>query len=225
MKKWIAGLLALAFAILAWIFIPRSPTSVAPESHSESSTRSENMDSEQAEPPFSTSTISDLEGSPDPSLPPQSLDVQNARISMKATLNSIYIAEKAYFAEYARYSTDLLHLGWTPEGNPLVMKAGFLRPFQPANLAPEEDSRRLNTDIFLNDRNALDQSGKRYEYDTQAKSVELNSLTKYCQAGCTASADSFELIAASNLDDDPTLDIWVINERKILTQISDDLKE
>ena len=43
--------------------------------------------------------------------------------------------------------------------------------------------------------------------------------------GCTASDTRFEVMAAVNLDEDDTLDIWIIDTDKEIRHVVDDNKE
>jgi hypothetical protein len=63
-----------------------------------------------------------------------------------------------------------------------------------------------------------------YRYDSHAQ-VAVRDLERHCRRGCTASRDRFEMVAAFNLDADPTLDVWIINESKELIHIVDDERE
>lgn len=157
--------------------------------------------------------------------PPRRLseaEITKLRSQAKIGLAANYAAQKSFFAEYGRYTTDLYAVGWMPEENPLPYKAGFLQPAQPANLPANEDPRRLDTDALLRDPESPARSGRLYT--PSAEAISLADLSGYCKLGCTASERSFELLVAFNLDDDATLDVWRITDKKELEQVVDDTK-
>ncbi|RZA09255.1 MAG: hypothetical protein EOP11_02300 [Proteobacteria bacterium] len=148
-------------------------------------------------------------------------EIENLRSNAKMNLAGNYGAQKSYFSEYSRYSTDLYAVGWQPEGFPLPFKAGFLQPFFPAQLEPNEDPRRMDTDTIVADARGAEPGF--VAYTPGAEPIALSSLSQYCQMGCTASERGFELLVAFNLDEDAGLDVWRINEKKKLEQVADDL--
>lgn len=125
--------------------------------------------------------------------------VQQVRSSMKVSLAAIYAAQMAYQSEYEGYSSDLNAIGFRIDDGPQDFKVGF----------PES-----NSDMIL---------GKS-TYTDLAKNINFQDLLRHCLHGCTSSKDQFEVIVASNLDADDDLEVWVINERKEMIQVIDDLK-
>lgn len=146
------------------------------------------------------------------------------RAQIKASLAGLYTAQKAFHAEFDRYSTDLMALGWTPASAELPGYIGFTRAFEGAgevDLPDGEKPERLSTDTFV----GVTADGDRpYRYDSHGQ-VAVRDLERHCRRGCTASRDRFEMVAAFNLDADPTLDVWIINESKELIHIVDDERE
>lgn len=157
---------------------------------------------------------------PAKALPPA--EIEQARGGAKVALAANYAAQKSFFSEYRRYSTDLYASGWRPSELPLAYKAGFLAPYFPAQLLPEEDPRRMDTDAILAEHPARD-GGPFYTPATEA--ISLAGLSAQCRSGCTASEHGFEMLVAFNLDADPTLEVWRINEKKELEQVVNDLAE
>jgi hypothetical protein len=141
---------------------------------------------------------------------------EEIRSHMKVSLAAIYGAQKATFHELGRYTTDLKALGYLPvmeAGKKLWSVTGFLRPSSTQPSSSAEDPRTMNTKAIV-PKEALSESAARLNLD------EISE--RYCRNGCTASESGFELLSIANLDDDPDLEIWSINERKELTQLSAD---
>lgn len=150
------------------------------------------------------------------------------RAQIKASLAGLYTAQRAFHAEFDRYSTDLMALGWTPASATLPGYIGFTQAFEgagevdlPGGLPDGEIPTRLSTHSFV-DRKA--DNDRTYRYDSHSN-VPISDLDRYCRRGCSASRDRFEMIAAFNLDADPTLDVWLINESKELIHVVDDERE
>lgn len=148
---------------------------------------------------------------------------ERIRTDMKMSLSSIYSAEKAFYAEAGRYSTDFDVIGWMPVEQILTAKVGFLDPFATETDEYADRSDRLDTDQLVEASQSFDEIAMRYTYAESATRVNIRSLYSYCEQGCTANREQFEVIAAANLDEDDDLDIWRINERKELVHVSDDL--
>lgn len=159
-----------------------------------------------------------------PSRPPLSPEqVAKKRDQMKSALASVYTAELAYRAEYDRFSTDLGALGYRPDEGELGFKVGFAEAFDPGPLNEGEVPTRKTTDAYLGEK---DETGQPYfKYDPYASSADLTQYANRCRTGCTARVDSFEVMAATNLDDDPTQDVWIIDSQKNLIHLVDDEKE
>lgn len=151
-------------------------------------------------------------------------EIVERRQSIRATLSGIYTAQKAYFAEYDRYSSDLGHIGYLPSEGTIKARFGFLEPYTPnGGLNSNEDPSRSNSDAFI----ALkDDDGETvYQYDDYSRRASLAKYERYCDNRCTVSNDQFELISAVNLDNDETLDVWIIDSRKNIRHVVDDTKE
>ena len=147
--------------------------------------------------------------------------IEEVRSEIKTSLASIYGAEKSFYSEFKRYSTDLKALGFFPDKKDRWSKMGFLTPFFP--IRPDlktEDPRIMDLDALA--RTELDDS-KRLAFKPTAD-FSMEDLQKYCQQGCTASEDQFEIIAGAILAEGNPPDVWVINEKKEIHQIQDGLK-
>ncbi len=205
-------------------FAPKAPLTVNPLLNPPAESRAETApQAKMTEPAPDEAPAVALDGS---SRTPTSISLDDntkyeIRNQMKVALSEIYMAQKSYQAEKEHYTGDLMALQWTP-GNPkMKFKIGFVQAYSAAEELGE-NSRLLDSDSFLNEKT---QSGENYEYTETADGIRLADLLKYCQYGCSAEDDHFEAIAAANLDDDPTLEVWLMNDKKEIIQVIDDTKQ
>lgn len=147
--------------------------------------------------------------------------IQEIRSQMKASLSEIFTAQKAYHIEKNRYSTDLVALQWSPPQAEMNFKIGFVQAFN-GETENSENSRILDSDSFLTEKT---QDGDTYTYTATADGIRLADLVRFCQYGCSAEDENFEAIAAANLDNDATLEIWLMNSNKEVIQVTDDTKD
>lgn len=145
------------------------------------------------------------------------------RTEIKISLSGLYAAERAFFAEAGRYSTDFDVVGWMPTSQKLSAKVGFLYPYQPPPDEYRDRMDRFDTDQIVEASKTYEDPESHMSYQDSAARVSLRSLGSYCEMNCTADATSFEAVAAANLDDDDELDVWRINDRKELVHLFDDL--
>jgi len=151
-------------------------------------------------------------------------EILERRKSIRATLAGIYTAQAAYFAEFDRYSSDLGHIGYLPPEGTIKARFGFLEPYTPnGGLNANEEPSRSSSDAFV----ALkDDDGEAvYQYDDYSRGASLAKYERFCDNRCTVSGDQFEVISAVNLDNDETLDVWIIDHRKNVRHVVDDTKE
>lgn len=146
-------------------------------------------------------------------------DQKELRNEAKSGLSAAYTMMAAFYAEYDRYSSDLMS-GFIPDGEILAMKLGFLNSYQPHDLAERENPERKDTDFFVEASRTSDEP---IMYSEEASRIDLQSLAKFCDKKCEASEREFELIVAVNLDGDPELDVWTVNEKKELIHRYDDM--
>lgn len=142
---------------------------------------------------------------------------------IKSNLMGLYAAEMSWREEMGRFTTDIKFVGFNVDSHVVAAKFGFLNQFDPESVMEGEHPNLMNTDELV--ARDVTSDGKEYDYAASAEDVDLNSIKNYCQEGCTATENTFEIIAAANLDDDNTYDVWVINDRKELRHVVDDLKE
>lgn len=145
------------------------------------------------------------------------------RSEMKLSLSGIYAAQRAFFTESGRYTTDFDVMGWMPTVQKLSAKVGFLYPFQPPQDEFNDRPDRFDTDQLVESSLSYEDPDSHFSYAESATDVSMRSLGSFCEASCSADANHFEVIAAANLDDDEELDVWRINDRKELTHVFDDL--
>lgn len=156
-----------------------------------------------------------------PSLPMDK--IQELRNQARAHLSASYTAQRAFRAEFGRYTTDLKAMGWAPTSANVAFKLGFLTEFRPnpSNDPPMdivEDPRQMSTDSFVGDR--FDDVTS-YRYDDIANSLALGEYSRFCSNGCTASDDSFEILLAVPLGDTDHVDVWILNEKKQMEMVFD----
>lgn len=155
-------------------------------------------------------------------LPGLSLEqINNQRSKLKMILFNFYAAQRSFFSEHNRYTTDLVMAGNSFE-HPLAYKAGFLNAYDPEKLLKNEDPGLMNSDVYRNAN--VEAIAESERYLPSADDINIDDLQQYCQQGCTATEDRFEVISGMNLDQDATLDVWILNEKKKLVHVVDDLK-
>lgn len=141
--------------------------------------------------------------------------IESTRAQAKSTLSITYIGETEFFNKHKRYTTDLKAIGYTPvPGTTFKGKFGFLDAFKSSQLVENESADRKNSDAFIKDD---------IKYGATSEGIVLEKVRAYCSMGCGATADKFEVISATNLDDDDDLDLWTINEQKEIIHVFDDL--
>jgi len=148
--------------------------------------------------------------------------IEAIRTEMKVSLAAMYGAEKSYFSEYGRYTTDFNQLGYSPERREINIKTGFVAAYQPENPLKTEDPRFMSFDEFFSEYPPKGGQDP-LKFSPSAEGFRLADVSRFCRQGCTASESGFEIISASNLDGDPDLDVWTINEKKELVHAFDDL--
>jgi hypothetical protein len=158
------------------------------------------------------------------------------QFAARADLNLLLKAEKAFFAQHGFYTTDLASLALEPKF--VYYKFGFVQPGSvsaPIQRAggkegthATEGPKSLNIDPSRKDLDALKaakpQMELEYAKETRLAEIDFSKLNQFC-SDCTATSDRFKAIAAANLDADPTLDLWTIDQDGQVVQLIDDLKQ
>ena len=149
--------------------------------------------------------------------------IQALRNQARSNLSAAFSAQRAFRAEFGRYTTDLKAAGWAPNNPNIAFKFGFLTEFRadtnndpPTDL--REDPRQMTTDSFIGDR--YDDMFN-FRYEDSANSVALNEYSRFCRNGCTAKDDTFEIVMAVPLGDAQHVDVWMINEQKQMELVLD----
>jgi hypothetical protein len=149
---------------------------------------------------------------------PDEATITSLRAKAKLNLSMLYTGQASFFADYNRYSTDLVFIGWSPSQEQMDFKLGFLSEYRPTKLAvvngTEEDPSRLDSDEFLG-------GDDRYQYTTAAEPIKLFDYEKFCRSGCTATKTSYEILVVLPLGDSGKVDVWSINQDKKLRQLWD----
>ncbi|MNK08111.1 hypothetical protein D3C87_260380 [compost metagenome] len=144
---------------------------------------------------------------------------EKVRSEVKVMLSSLYVAEKAFFAEYGRYSSDLQAIGWRPDSGEMNVKVGFAEPSTSASINEGENlEARIDSDYLV-----LESEGQQepYQYSKWAKDLSLKDLSHYCSIGCTASDTRFEIMAVSRSGPNGEPEAWVINQDKQFIQVTE----
>ncbi len=151
------------------------------------------------------------------------IEIEKIREVSKSTLASIYTAESSYFAEWNRFTTDLKAAGFSNSTRILNTKFGFMHPFRTEDLSEESTGNevpdRTTSDFLLEEIDS--QSNERFVYSEQLANLDLSQFEKYCENGCTASSEGFELILVALLGDEKNFDVWLINSKKEIKLIHD----
>lgn len=139
---------------------------------------------------------------------------------VRVDLKLISDAEQAFFARHGFYTTDFAFLRINPKM--VVYKFGFVEPADVAvGWVDGLDPSRKDTDVIKKRY-----SDARIEYSslTKLEAIPFEGLARYCP-DCTATKTGFKAVAAANLDSDPVLDVWTIDEKGNVTHVSDDRAE
>lgn len=139
------------------------------------------------------------------------------REEARSSLSDLFTAEKALFGEYMTYGTDLVGVNWAPTADPRFVY-GYCN---------EYPQTMVGFSIWKPDRNHTahpEVIGTPPRY-TPALSIndpcgvlaKLGLADKFVVTG-----QDFRAFAIGNLDDDPDLEIWSIDQVKNLTQLAVD---
>ncbi len=151
-------------------------------------------------------------------------EVAELRSQTRSFLSTVYTAQLAFHAEYDQFVTDIdaMEINRNPK---LPFKAGFLEPSESLSEIPAEakvDSQRLSTDFVIGEKASENEEG--YHYGPFVRDIDLSAYRQYCQQGCTANKDHFEILLATPLGNPDQVDVWLLNDRKELTLVKDGTK-
>ncbi|MCM2281963.1 MAG: hypothetical protein NDI61_08975 [Bdellovibrionaceae bacterium] len=139
----------------------------------------------------------------------------------RADLDLILKAERAFKSQFGFYTTDLVLLGIEPKY--VFYKIGFLKPLDISAVAqpPEKhDPTRMNLDLV---KKTKPQARIAYSPQTRLETIDFSTLASLC-TDCTATGTTFRAIAVANLDEDPELDVWTVDQEGTFQQLADDLQ-
>lgn len=161
----------------------------------------------------------------------------------RADLELVAEAEKRFHEAHGFYTTDLKALNLWPKR--VLYAFGFVKPSahsaaQLATTGLPDGVTALNPELRtiarLAEQRATDAVAKAkadptYKPDapiilspiTKISSIDFDRLVSFCP-DCTATKDTFKVIAAADLDADPVLDVWTIDQTGTIRHLIDDLK-
>lgn len=134
----------------------------------------------------------------------------------KTNLSGVFTAEKAFYGEYDSYSTDLETVNWWPDGSPV-----YLYGFAAASHDQEDELRKVIPGYDPNrastDYPAVIGQTPRYSVTRMAGLVRA-----LLPPNALLTQRAFTAAAIGNIDGDPTLDVWTIDESKHLVNLVND---
>jgi hypothetical protein len=157
----------------------------------------------------------------------------------RADLELVAEAEARFHKLHGFYTTDLKALNLWPKR--VLYAFGFVKPatFKEATVGEsgtETWDPQMRTIGLLAARRADDAIAKAKEDPnfkpdapiilsplTKIGSIEFDRLASYCP-DCTATKDTFKVIAVADLDSDPVLDVWTIDQTGTIRHLIDDLQ-
>lgn len=140
----------------------------------------------------------------------------------KVNLSGLYTAEKAFFGEYGFYTSDLVALGWQPDGSPKYIY-GFAYT-GPDDLGSSDttpsDYDDMRADTALSD--VASAGGYSMEKMRTSDGEALDD--SYLPEDSWVSKTEFKAAAVGDItnDDDGRLDIWTIDHNRNLVNVDND---
>lgn len=143
-------------------------------------------------------------------------EIEDLRQMTKANLGGAFTAFHASKAEFGRFSTDFMTVGFEPHFKELPFKLGFLEAYWPEKLVRyetiEETPDYMTSDAWVN----FDVNESGYKYASpEVEDIDLSQFSSFCKMGCTAGEDYFELMSAFLVDNE-TIEVWTIDHKKRL---------
>lgn len=142
---------------------------------------------------------------------------QKVYSEIKTQLASLYTAEKAFYAEYNRYSSDLKAIGWLPDPGESDVKVGFAEATTGEVIEGEDPEARMDSD-YLQQQSIPDAS---YTYSKWADGLSVKNLSGQCRNGCRASEHRFEIMAVSRTGPQGKPEVWTINDDKEIIKVTE----
>lgn len=153
---------------------------------------------------------------------------QGIQAAVHADLEMIHERELDFLQKNGFFTTDLAALSLdVPKPLAVLYKFGFVRAATdnpPKAVALDGtpldlDPARMNLDLLLAVNPKLEIA---LSPTTQLEKIQFSNLASYC-ADCTATRTTFKIVAAANLDRDPVLDVWTIDEKGEIIHVVNDL--
>lgn len=152
-----------------------------------------------------------------------------------ADLRLVADAEKTFYTKHGFYTTDLKALNLWPKR--VLYAFGFVKPADfaearsDASWNPERRTIALLAAERAADAKAKAAADPTYRPNppivlsslTSAGDIDFHRLISFCP-DCTATPTTFKVVAAAQLDEDPVLDIWVIDHAEVTRHLIDDLQ-
>jgi hypothetical protein len=151
----------------------------------------------------------------------RSLHQRQIAMVQQAVLTDLHLIldkEREFYAKNGFYTTDLKSLGISAKK--VLYKFGFVAPSEVIAERPELNPEIKDLDAL---KAALPDMPMDFSPLTRLNAIKFDRLTSYCM-DCTATLTRFKAIAAANLDDDPVLDVWTIDEQGAISHVINDLK-
>ncbi len=158
------------------------------------------------------------------------LDRQIRGIQLAARADLALLQERmdAFRAKNGFFTTDLAALNLdAPKDLKVLYKFGFVTASSTeVEKATALNGQAVDLDPSRKDLDALKVADPKiaieYSPTTRLDQVDFAKMGSYC-VDCTATRTNFKAIAAANLDQDPALDVWTIDEQGNITHVVDDL--
>lgn len=142
---------------------------------------------------------------------------QKVYSEIKTQLSSLYTAEKAFYAEYNRYSSDLKAIGWLPDPGESDVKVGFAEGTTGEVIEGEDPEARMDSD-YLQQQSIPEAA---YTYSKWADGLSVKNLSGQCRNGCRASEHRFEIMAVSRTGPQGKPEVWTINDDKEIIKVTE----
>lgn len=172
--------------------------------------------------PIAPPTSEALESKPieDPNLTELERERKRVRAEMRLALSAAYLAQKEFHSEFGRYTTDLRLAGWDYQSKILNFKMGFAQAGPVGEDFQNEEPQDMDTDLLIRETLEKDSRDAR-SYSGLAEGLSIRDYAYACRDNCTATNETFEIIAVSRIGPEGQPEIWVINDKKELRQIKD----
>lgn len=123
----------------------------------------------------------------------------------KVNLKSIFVAEKAFFADQDRYSESIAEIGWSPErGNRYL----YALSADGDLLTPGGTATKDTTGVLADSAKHVELNNDDLEKGVPPELWKEVGLSGTCPDDCGITA-----VAASNIDHDSVIDVWSVSTK------------